>query len=260
MVKATYWGIIVAALAAAVFLGQLKTMSYQTQILGTQVEGEAASSSLSAVQTQTQLSIAQRQAKAAQDSVNAINAQMQLDQRAWVGVQAMSGRTDPQSDGLYRFQVEIILKNTGKTPAIRMGGEMIALGKSRKDPIPDFDKESAASAKELKERFQEILKRTPKESGASLVTQLQNIGTQMVIPKCDVLAPEATRAVSLTPAANYFIADPAKGKPDPGVAYILGKFTYFDIFQTKERSTKLCVMWRGGNTQPQICPEGNGMD
>ncbi len=255
------WTAFVAALAYAVIAQlQLGELRKQTAQLYRQAEVENADASYKAVETFRQLTIAQQQAQAARDGVSAINRQMQLDQRAWVGVQAMSGRADSQSDGNFRLQVEIILKNTGKTPAIKMGGEMIALDRSWKEPIPEFDKEAAASSKRLKESLRGILERTPKESRAYLAAQLQKIGAQMIIPKGEVLAPEATRPVSLTPGINYFVSDPAKNKPVPSVEYILGKFTYSDIFQVKEHSTKVCVMWRGGDTKPQICPEGNGME
>lgn len=68
----TVLGLLAAAIAAWFVYAQVEQMSYQTQIQASQAMGDAASSTLSAVQIQKQLQIAQSQAKAAQDSVNAI--------------------------------------------------------------------------------------------------------------------------------------------------------------------------------------------
>jgi hypothetical protein len=250
-----WWKMILET--AAVFIGLYVAGVYHGQLLVMQGQLGEIIKQFPEIQKSANANV-----KAADQTEKAVHnaaEDFRLDQRAWIGIETLNARADPQSSGNFRLQADIILKNTGKTPAIRMGGEMMLLERSRKEPIPEFDREAAASAKELKERLQGIIKRTPKESRASLAAQLRNVGAQTVIPKGNVLAPEATRAISLIPFV-FLVPDPVQDKLNPRVRYILAKFTYFDIFQTKERSTKVCVMWRGGTSQPQICPEGNWMD
>jgi hypothetical protein len=162
-------------------------------------------------------------------TLNATIANTQLDQRAWVGVLGMDGTAPVNKSGEMVPQVEIVLKNTGKTPAIEMAGEMSYSIIPWTSPIPDFATEQSSG--------------------------------QTIIQKGEVLAPEAMRQVWLLPPNFMGMNDPAKDRPQPAILYILGKFTYSDIFSgTPEHSTEVCVEWRGGNNPPQICPSSNKMN
>ncbi|MGB8802707.1 MAG: hypothetical protein WCC97_18665 [Candidatus Acidiferrales bacterium] len=118
MILLTFGILLVAAVTAIILSSQFNTMSEQTQILGTQAEGDAVSGAFSAVQIQKQLSIAQKQAQAAQDSVQAIQRQMTQDQRAWItttlGQWHISQDNTTKEAVVY---VPITVTNTGKTPA-----------------------------------------------------------------------------------------------------------------------------------------------
>ncbi|HUA00107.1 MAG TPA: hypothetical protein VMB02_07240, partial [Candidatus Aquilonibacter sp.] len=93
-------GAFVAAAIAAVFLYfQVKEISYQTQITASQVQGDAASASLSAIQVQRQLVIARQT--------------LSVDQRAWIAIWPTTAIVQvgvPLGAGLK-------LQQLGKTPA-----------------------------------------------------------------------------------------------------------------------------------------------
>lgn len=122
MARGTIYGILVGAVAAVAFFLQFCAMSQQTKTLRDQAMGDAASASLSAVQTQDQLRIAQKQANSARDTITTMRRQMTLYERAWVGT----------SDNAYTITENgpigssVFVKNTGKSPAMdivcRMSG------------------------------------------------------------------------------------------------------------------------------------------
>lgn len=113
-------------------------MTYQTQILGSQAEGDAASASLSAVQVQKQLAIAQEQSIAAQKSVGSLNnqlgvmrEQLEITDRPWITVKITActecgprdirgGPLSFDGDGRGRLTYNIALDNTGKSVASRV--------------------------------------------------------------------------------------------------------------------------------------------
>jgi hypothetical protein len=164
-----------------------------------------------------------------QQSAAALNATIvdaQLDQRAWIGVLGMDGKIGgPPVSGP---QIEIVLKNTGKTPAVAMEGEMSFSIIPWTAPIPDFD-------------------------------TLEN--PQIIIQKGEVLAPEAMRQVWLLPPNLIGMPNPADNTRVHPILYVLGRFTYSDIFSgTPRRVTEICVMWRDFRDSPQICPTSNSMN
>ena len=119
--KRTYWIAILgflAAVAAATFVAlQVKEMSYQTQIMGSQSESAAAGAAIGETNTRKQLAIAQEQAEAAQKSVKAIQRQTQIDQRAWI----IAGKTEFQALLIGKpIKVQIAFLNDGRSPAMNV--------------------------------------------------------------------------------------------------------------------------------------------
>jgi hypothetical protein len=218
-----------------------------------------------AQQTKRSADEAGQSAQISEKSLAVSTEAMQLDQRAWVGVDTVTARVvGSGTQGLFNPIVEVVLRNSGKTPAIKLGGQTFMINElSAAAPIPDYDSEIEARAKLVEKFRQQMLERTPAQLRTFITSEIQRLEPQFVIPEGDVLAPQGTRPVVLMgggfrdPAS---IRDPATNAPMPAVDYGLAKFTYYDIFQRKIRTTKICVRWRGGNTLPEICPEGNWMD
>jgi hypothetical protein len=116
ILRATWAGVLAAAITGYFIYNQFKAMTDQNQILGTQTISAVAGAIESERNTREQLRIAQKQAVAAQNSVKAIQRQMRQDQRAWIDVQF--GEFSLNQAG--QMIVLITIKNIGKTPAKRI--------------------------------------------------------------------------------------------------------------------------------------------
>jgi len=135
--RKTYWIAIfgfLAAAAAAVFIGvQVRIMSYQTQVMGSQSESAAAGAAIGELNTRKQLAVGQQQAKAAQESVDLVRRQFALAQRPWVGSGEVKFRqpptfyvypTNPIPGTQLNLWLDIPIKNVGLSPAIHVGTEI----------------------------------------------------------------------------------------------------------------------------------------
>jgi hypothetical protein len=120
--RKTYWLTLcgfLAALAAAIFVGsQVKIMSYQTQIMGSQSESAAAGAALDELNMRRQLAIAQQQAQAAQESAAAIQRQTLQLERPWVAAEVAIAQPLVFDDRGAVSGVNVTLTNKGHSAAI----------------------------------------------------------------------------------------------------------------------------------------------
>lgn len=143
-----------------------------------------------------------RAADAANESVKTTQEQMRLDQRAWVGVHDFKLVTFDVGE---RSQVNIVLSNSGKTPALDV--EEGAIG-------DDFIPTTEASNKVT----QEILKR---QSGVAF-------------SPAPVMPPQGQHYIILT-SPNILTTDQHDSVLNGSVnEYIVGKVTYADNFKRNQ--------------------------
>jgi hypothetical protein len=205
----------------------------------------------------------------------------QADRRAWVGVvgvNTVGGVAD--ADSFSAQSVHIILRNSGKTPAIKMSGNCCRLeNRPRRDPIPDYDlavKEDGELRQKMTaerhKRTEDLIKQHP-ELAASLAERDREFDTQIssseqkFLHEGAVLPPEVPQDLNILSVSVKWGTiqkhDFSPGGPsinEPLTIYLLGKITYSDVFiGTPQHSTKFCLMRTSGNSFG-ICPEGNWMD
>jgi len=158
----------------------------------------------------------------------------QIDQRAWVGIVAISPDEPEESDGEFSFKdLWISMRNSGKTPALRMSAENLKIVRQPdRDPSPDYDA--------LRE-------------GVPGVTNI-NINVEQPL-RNGVLAPNSETKISFMPTIRRYTF---RGN---GIAtYFVGKLTYDDMFpSTPRHSTTFCIMHSGKGVFI-ACPSGNRMD
>jgi hypothetical protein len=218
------------------------------------------------------------QGKAALDaSINMSQANL----RAWVGVvgvNTVGGVADAESFGIQ--SVHIIIRNSGKTPALKMSGNCCELvNRSWRDPIPDYDaviKEDEETRKKLlaeqRKRTDDMIRQHPEL--ASIIAErdkefeaLSSSAEKKFLHEGAVLPPDVPQDFSILSVSVKWGAvrkhEFSPGGPsinEPMTIYLLGKITYSDVFVgTPQHSTKFSLM-RTTGTSFGICPEGNWMD
>ena len=207
---------------------------------------------------------AKRSTDFAQDS-------MHLDQRAWVcliDVQTVGGT---ETHDTFRVEsVIVVIHNSGKTPALKISGQCCLFSSYLwSEPIPDYDSESRKSEemratlrKRNHEQMMAITKEHP-ELAATIIERDKEFEARSsameksVFHAGEVLAPGVTHASGVVSKTQWGTRDE---RDRPKTLYILGKFTYRDIFPgTPEHTTKFCLM-RSGGTTFSLCPESHWMD
>jgi cell division protein FtsL len=207
-------------------------------------------------------------AKQAQDALTASQVSANLDQRAWVGLVGVDTQGGERTPDAFKFQSIIVtVRNSGKTPAIKLSGECcMYVNRLWTDPIPDYDTETKREEDERKKYDEERQKRNAdtiarhpemaddikefeQRFASSSTTKLHTGG---------VLAPGIINSIGVAPSMSWGLSR-KPGEP-PRILYVLGRFTYNDIFNgTPRHSTKFCLMYDRGNSF-SICPESNWMD
>jgi hypothetical protein len=111
----------------------------------------------------------------------------QEDRRAWVGVVGVATIGATADAGSFAIgSVHIILRNSGKTPALKMSGNCCYVqSRPWRDPIPDYDK-AVAEGEELRrkldtehhKRLEEFAKEHP-EMASRLIEDEKNRQTEI---------------------------------------------------------------------------------
>lgn len=196
----------------------------------------------------------------------------QLDQRPWVGLAefATIGGTETEDHKGFAYKgVQIVIRNSGKTPAINLSAVTMQTGRNRDDKVRDYDAIVAESKKQREEMsaklLEEQVRRFPKMADEirardKEMRELESKWETDLFPAGQVLAP----GIVITQATGGIDYGNLRGGPeDPFrrmTVYILGKITYNDIFSgTPLHTTKFCLMREMG-TQFTSCPTGNYMD
>jgi hypothetical protein len=162
---------------------------------------------------------------------------MKIDQRAWVGIpstETVGGveNTQPWRVGISFKSLHVVIRNTGKTPALKLRGECCAVLKvGFKEPIPDY------------------------ASAVNMFPEYRNF--TMMFPSGDVLPPTGEQTIKVLPDGSGFGGPYKPGEYTP-LLYVLGQFTYDDVFHEKRHHTTFCLVKSGA--QFALCREGNWMD
>jgi len=162
---------------------------------------------------------------------------MRLEQRAWMGVIDVRANGSQFESGAFSVgSVDIVIYNSGRTPAINVSDMVYTVtSQSRSEPIPDYD----AITAEIARRFGNI------PAVASRGNPTVRLG--------GILPQGVPRTITIAAGGTRF------GTNERG--YIVGKFTYRDIFgDTPSHTTKFCVMQTDDNRGMAICPDGNLMN
>ena len=194
---------------------------------------------------------------------------MQVDQRAWVGLADFETIGGSQSEDRSTFSyksVQMMIRNSGKTPAINLSAVIMQTSLLRDDPIGDYDFMASAFNKKREEMGAKLeadeIRRNPQM--AEHIKQwnrdrraLESRSENELFPAGQVLAP----GVGITQGA---VGVSYGGMNGPGAGrktvYIFGKITYSDVFPgTKTHTTEFCLM-RAVGDRFTICPKGNRMD
>lgn len=245
--------------------GSSKEQSDRAERLAKANEIIAQASKRSAEQSKASLEASTKQAQAALD---ASREAASLDQRAWVGLVGVETVGGEQTSDAFSFKSIIVaIRNSGKTPALQMSGECcMYVNRPWTDPIPDYDTETKRVEEERRKHDEERRKRNEEEikrhpEMADRIREFEQSfskATERKIPTGGVLAPSIVNNISVAPSMKFGRAR-KPGEP-PQTLYVLGRFTYTDIFTgTQRHSTKFCLMHTGGDSF-NICPESNWMD
>jgi hypothetical protein len=265
-------------------LGEIKQQTpelmAQAEAAQKQLEQARADSAATSISTNEQLKLARQLA-------NAAASQSRLEERAWVGIIGVDTETGVQDDSKQQFSIsslKLMLRNSGKTPALNVSVECC---KTELEPvgaaIPDYDDEvkktearDKAAMKTLVQRSDDWVKEHPeatetirRQEAWALAHGTTHVPTTLY--RGGVIAPEALQGVELYSRPMHFTAatinpNPRSTSPGqdvpmvPATIYILGRFTYFDVFTGSPRHiTKFCLM-RTTGTEFAVCPESNWMD
>ncbi len=166
-----------------------------------------------------------------------------LDQRAWVGVpEFVTTGGSQSSDGkIFSFsELLIVIRNSGKTPALNLTAATLVLSKDSLEKIGDYDAE--------------IAKISAKISGHS---QVDKGFRGDLFPAQQVLSPGAAINQIASQGGQWTIRDDVNNRFF--IPYVFGKITYNDIFSRKKHTTEFCFERNfGSNFVP--CFHGNWMD
>ena len=292
MVYVTLAGIFIAAYTIRVFREQLNVMADQlaemrTGSVDTRTLAQAAKRQADKAET---ISTSIQQAVTAMNTSNAQSKQVldatiaasRLDQRAWVGVVDVvteGGKVD--GDAFSFKSIGIAIRNTGKTPALRMTVDCCTYTTRswNEKEIPDYDTEMIKNQESEKAALEQRIKQHPE--WAERITRWHEEWEKELAKDRNAmrhegdLAPQATIGVnvgisvkqagleSLPPPQNmnpkemesYY--EQVKGRPR--FFYVVGKIVYSDIFaNTKQHTTTICLVRNpGANSLAfSICSQG----
>jgi hypothetical protein len=240
--------LFVTSFASNIFLWQQTALTKKSADAA-----KSAAKTASDALAQAKIDSATHDQRAQQTSDASINAS-RLDQRAWVGIDRVESQVSMGgliTDNASVQFLRVVIKNSGKTPAIRLSGSCCIIATRRfSEPIPDHDAAFAETEAQYQRERQMFRKWVPNPI-QPMPPSLSDVHTG------GVLAPTVSQAVSLMVSVSI----PKKDKSDwPATTYFLGKFTYNDIFPgTPRHTTKFCLMHVVGN-EIVACPESNWMD
>lgn len=214
-------------------------------------------------QNQAAMNASIAQAKA---TLNVSIENTRLDQRAWVSIVSIQTVGGVQTRTNFTVEsLSLMVTNSGKTPALRFNlHPFLNASRLYTDPIPgDYDVEMKKV-----EEFRTSIRQREREKILRLDPEMaEEIAKHEALDKQYADArPEPAGVLGPSAAQNIWIA---AGKANwgrrtqddkPRTIYILGKITYYDIFDgTPQHTTKFCLAYDMGTTFG-FCSQGNSMD
>jgi hypothetical protein len=202
------------------------------------------------------------QAAAAIVSVQQGKRSFELDERAWVGIEISQFRYVKNSDGTIKFVANGTIKNSGKTPALKVSTYRTITFTKPSDQTVDYDKEwdrVFAEIKRLEKADREAIRkyRLSNPEFTAGFAALAASQTQKWHGIGGAIAPGSTYGPTS-------IVDATLSDPNPNISlptktiYWLGRITYQDIFSDQMHTTKICIWYAAGAFE--LCPNGNSMD
>jgi hypothetical protein len=283
-----FWGlcgVVVGVLQWSAMKGQLAEM--KSGAADTHILAQAAKKQAEKAET---ISSSIQQAVGEMDTTNLRSKQVldatiaasQLDQRAWVGVVDVAtdgGKVD--GDAFSFRSIGIAIRNTGKTPALKMTAYCCTyLSRLWSDKeIPDYDTEMIRNQEGERADFEKTIKQHP-EMAERMTRWQKRWEKQMEAAKTEgrhegALAPQAVivinTGVSMSMSGLELLPPPKVIKPEemrpyferasqrPKLFYAVGKIVYSDIFpNTKQHTTTICVVRNPGPSSLTfgICSQG----
>lgn len=158
---------------------------------------------------------ATKSAETAEKNVQQAMDMTRLDQRAWLAVTTITGEA-PQAG--QRFNVKIIVTNTGKTFAKNVRVSSFSRSVPRDQPVPNFAEEV--------------------EAGNVRIGEDRSVG---------IMAPNATYTSPLITEGGISAATTEDFRRGRTILYIFGRITYDDIFDCPHWTTFCSVMDRNGD-------------
>jgi hypothetical protein len=209
----------------------------------------------------------QRTAKTAQDA-------MYVEQRPWVGIEVFpTTHHDPSSNTVVGpgpvirvASVEIIARNTGRTPALRWKqsclqsldidfthdiAEILNCEELKTLNLKTKIDQMAAYTLENIPHMLPFIARSQAEDFYAEIDARENAREKRNTG--EVIIPNGTRVIDLTTAVPP--------RDIPQVHYVVGTMTYYDgIDPSKEHFTRFCVKRIGRADEWEICPFGQDMN
>jgi len=199
-----------------------------------------------------------------QQSKAALNASIQasrLDERPWIGVVRVDTQGGVQSHDVFSYQaVTISIRNSGKTPAIKMGSRIFQLRRPWYEEVGDYDSEFR-TWQQRRKAFEEQLKREhpemppPPPGWEAEREAVESSMWKKLFPEGGVMAPGVINSGDLGGATVGRRTKDGR----PLAIYILGKITYHDTLGGTQHTTEFCIKHLQGNSFT-FCLTGNWMN
>ena len=230
-------------------LEQMKGGSAQTDRLIEKADSIAKTMVASNVQQKAAMNETMRQnrdalAKTIAQSKTALDASIEssrFDQRAWLSIAGVQTTGGNITNGKFTFKsVTIVIRNTGKTPAIDVNRACCYLTTEPffAKTVPSFDGETENA-------------RLHKTRG----TLISNVNSTTFIEGISSFPPNTAFEETLIDLESVYLPLDAQS-----IVYLVGKVTYRDVFDgTKPHTTTVCVMNKMRATFV-VCPTGIQMD
>ncbi len=225
-----------------------------------QMQAQTVAQKNAATASRIQADAAKSSVENAKQSLQATIAASKLDERPWVGVILGGTQGGVQTKDMFSFQgVTISIRNTGKTPAIKMSGRTSMLSHLWTDQTGDYDSEMKAWNEQREAAWDQFKRQHPmgplppgweEEQKAREVSMEKEL-----FPEGGVIPPGAVNEWHIPGGSFGRRAESMM----PKALYIFGKITYYDTLGGPQHTTKFCLEHLQGDSFT-TCPAGNSMD
>jgi hypothetical protein len=225
---------------------QAQTRAQEKAAMASRIQAEAAKNSVENAKQSLQASI---------DASN-------LEERPWVGISLEGTKGAKMDQDEFSFQgVTVLVRNSGKTPAIKMSGRFDERLHLWNDSIGDYDSEIKVFNEQREADWEKFKREHPQfpppprweEDRNAMESKME----RKLFPDGGVIAPDVPQEWTIGTGGHFLERTDRK---QPMFLYIFGKITYYDTLGGKQQhTTKFCFVQRR-NDFFEVCPAGNWMD